>query len=111
MVLNPRRMVRRRSGPPVADLGTLVGVGLVPAPRVPSAAAPRPPARPVPDAGVAARRGMLLDALAAAGVPVSGRDEAAVAALAGQLDTATVGAVVGWVRRARPPNVVEGTGT
>ncbi|MDG9703831.1 hypothetical protein [Streptomyces sp. DH37] len=87
------------AAPPDADLETLIQVGHAKRPEEPAS---REPARPPRGA---AQRGthekMLLDALAEAEVPVAAREEAAVAALA-ELDTATVGAVVQWIRRGKP---------
>lgn len=89
-----------RPGPPAADLATLVELGRTdPPPRPRERAAPLRPGRGQPQAGT--HETMLLDALQDAGLRITPRETAAVTAVAG-LDTATVGAVVQWIRHSPP---------
>ena len=100
-VVQPRR-VAPLVDPAAADLGTLVQLGRVEPPPVPSPEPPRRSSRwgPAPEPGLVEQASRLREALVEAGVQLGTGDAAAVEALAG-LDPVTVQKVAAWIGRGK----------
>ena len=86
-----QRPVVRRVDESAADTGTLVDMGVVPAPPKPV-----PPPTPGPSPTEQANEASIQKALSDAGVTKTGRDEQVIDALA-KLDPADVAAVTRWL--------------
>lgn len=83
--------VPQQTRPLLADIGSLIDMGVVDEqPQPPTELPPDPPAEE------AANAAALTEALAEAGIPAAGADEQAIAALA-KLDPAMVEAITRWM--------------